>query len=478
MYDIFKYFLQRDTDSEEDIRKRRGYLTLFVNKFPISEFTKEDKVVMDILNKAVKLKAPLKMRFIEVYMKSDLKVFIAKNRIAIPQTETFMLDDISQLGEAASIIGTSILDRFEDMEEEEANIEDFVIDLKEWIDIQKEASIKRLLQESSKRLHALSKKEIGPDDVLKLIQKESNRIALLYTDKTVSDLIGRVKSNTYEVVFKSGLKPINDGIPGIYTGELLTVAAGPGVGKTSLTFCDIIYTSIVELKKNIMAFCLEQKEDYIRALLVARHCVTLFRKTLSANSIAKELYTDPEILKNIEIARYDLFESGKYGRLYIHDKTEPFYLEDMTSNFDTAMDLYGPFDGVVLDHAAIIQQRPDAKVHMDIGGIVRTAYLIMVAYLGRGLAGIMVDQLTQEGAELAALGKRLAINSYAGGAEPLRSSDYVLVQEETEQMKANHAGRIYSTKSRISEGVPPFMVQKWLSCGFYKVIADNADLAK
>lgn len=480
MQDIFRYFFAKLDDSSEVKRQKYGYATWFLDSFPMSEFEKEDKVMYDVISSAIKIKATLKERYLEVYNASMLKEFIVKNKITVPQTETLMLEDTSMLEEATRVIGSIVVDNYNELIEEDINMEDFVIDVKEWMAKQKKARLINICKETFKRVNSLTRNQIGVNDASKYLEEQSALINSIYSDEAIAQIDSSVQQLRMRPVFRSALDPIRKSIDAVYTTEVMTIAAGPGVGKTTMAMCDEVYNSAVNHKQNILAVCLEQTEQYIKALLVARHILSMNGKTLSANKIAKELYKDKETLELIEIARHDLFESGRYGKIYIYDKRQPFYLETMEATLDRLNNLYGKFDGIVLDHISVVQQLPGSYgKRLDIGSIAKQVYLNLVKYAGlRDVAIIAINQLNAKGALMAEQGKEVDIDSFAGGMETLRSSDYVIVIEQTPQMKINHMQRVYSRKVRVDDPVLPFMIRTWMMCGYLQVVADVTNLAK
>lgn len=480
MQDIFKYFFVRDDDNEEVRKKKYGYATWFIDSFPMSEFEKEDKVMYDIVKTAVRIKATLKEKYIRVYIASMLKEFIVKNKITIPETETLMLEDTSMLKEATSVIGDLILGCYDNFMAEEINVDDFVTDAKEWMMSQKKTRIIEICKESYKRLNVVTKHQIGVEDTAKYLEYQSKLVNDVYSEDTLAEIDRHTNHIEMRPVIRFSIPELQSKIKAVYSTELCTIAAGPGVGKTTFAVCDAIYTSAVKYKQNCMLICMEQTQEVIEAMLVARHVASMSNKTLSYGDIAKKQYKDEKILQLIEIAKHDLFESGRYGKIFIRDKRETFYLETMESTLDRIINLEGPFDCIMIDHMAVLQQQPGPYIkQLDIGPIVKQAYIRLVKYAGhKDVAILAINQLDREGTDLAAQGKTVRDKDFAGGMETIRSSDIVLVIERTPQMEINNMRRIYSKKVREGKPVTPTMMKAWMGCGFFKMIEDDINLAK
>lgn len=472
--DIFKYFIEKPEDTPEIKKKKKGYLTVFLDQFPISEFEKEDKVFYHMLSCAQKINAPITLRFVEVYSASEVMPFISENRVLVTGAEDCFLDDVNMLKKATVITGDILEKEFIRLSNEEANIEDFIIDLKEWTETTLRDRFKILQNQAFSMLSKPVHGKQGAKAATTWMIQELSRARDIYSDDVIQEFQKVNRAQKLRPVFRSALAPISNVIPAVYSTELLTVAAGPGVGKTSLVFGDIIYNSIVHDKQDIMAFCLEQTEEYIRAGMVARHIRELTGLIYSADAISKKKYTKPEDLERIEIARYDLFESGRYGKLYIRDKTKSFFLDDMEDTFEKVNNMFGPFDGLVIDHMAIIRQDPKLPgKKMNTSEIPKEAYIRLVKYLGISqMAGIAINQLNRDGALQARQGKKVTPDGYAGGIEAERSSDYILIVEMTEQMEGERTRKIYSNKNRVGPPILPFMAKVWLTCMYYQVMEE------
>lgn len=479
MLEIFKFFLARTDESEKDKKSRLGYMSLFLEKFPESEFDGIDRVFYDIMQSALSIQLPVSERYIEVYSDSELRNFIGKNRIAVEATQSYMLDEPGQLEAATIVIGDVIEKEFVRLTEAPAPMEDFMLGLKEWVAVQLKSRFITAQKEAFQMLTKAKNKLIGPMEATSWLESEMGKIKEIYGEETLLAFSMEAQRPKWREVFKSSLEPVHKKLRAVYSTELLTIAAGPGVGKTSEAFGDWVYTSAVYGKQNIMCKCLEQTKEYIEGMFIARHIMELDGKVYSADDIAKERYTDKDDIARIEIARYDLFKSGKYGKIYISDMTEDFYLDTMEVTLNRINQMYGPFDGIVIDHMAIIRQDPKFRgARIPTAEIPKEAYIRLVKFLGKTrMAGIAVNQLNKEGTNQALAGKKVTPDGYAGGIEAERSSTYILIIEETEQMKIQGTKRIYSNKNRVSAPILPFMVRTWMSCAYYEVIGDGTNLA-
>lgn len=479
MLDIFKYFLVRDNEPADVKNNRLGHMALFLEKFPESEFDGLDKVFYNVIQTAVDIQVPISQRYIDVYCQSELKNFVGKNRIYIEATQSYLLDEPGQLEAATLAIGDALEKEFLRLQEEPAPMEEFILDFKEWLSKQLKVRFIAVQKESYQMLSRAKGNLIGPMAAVTWLEEQLGKLKGIYGDETLKAFSKEDGKTKWRKVFVSSLTPIRQKIDAVYSTELLTIAAGPGVGKTSDAFGDWVYNSVVYEKQNIMAKCLEQKKEYIEGLLIARHIMELDGLVYSADSIAKNKYTDEEDITRIEIARYDLFKSGRYGKIYISDMTEEFYLDTMETTLNRINQMYGPFDGLVIDHMAIIRQDPKVKgPKLPTAEIPKEAYIRLIKFLGNtGMAGIAVNQLNASGTNQALAGKKVTPDGYAGGIEAERSSTYITIIEETEQMKLQDTKRIYSNKNRVSEQVLPFMVRSYMSCAYYEYMNSGPNLA-
>ena len=480
MNKIFSYFIVTNNDDDEICRKKAGYASWFLNRFPEEEFEREDRVMYNILYSSSKLRVKLKQNFVNLYLKSDLKNVVAKKNIKIKDTESLMYGDLGQLSEAVSIISRSVYDDIEDLSQIEPNLDDFTCDMKEWMSSQLKRRLLSIYNEGHKRLQVLTEKQIGAEDALEYTYEETKKLKRMYSESGLEKL-GDIKNNSeYRYLCKTGLLDVDEDLQGIYTTDVITYAAGPGVGKTSAVLGTAIYNAIVYDKINVAYIGLEQPKEQYESKLIARHIFELKGLVLDATKIAKKIYEkeerDEEIMELIAIARHDLFESGTYGKLYIRDNSERLYLEKLTDTFDEIQQLYGPFDVIAIDHMAIIKQDPSVfSKRLDVGGIVSEAYTEVKSYASANhIAFICINQLNRDGAKDAKNGKKVSDEGFAGGMETIRSSDYVLVFLQTEQMKSQGIIQAYTAKGRSANGIDKLTLKAVLKAGLvYKESKDR-----
>ena len=160
-----------------------------------------------------------------------------------------------------------------------------------------------------------------------------------------------------ELITDYGLPAIDKDSGGIYTTQLVDVEAQSGAGKTRFALGSPCYIALTKYKHNVLYFTLEQTKQEIESMLVARHVFELFHifitdKVINTNKIPEEHK------KTYEAARYDLFESGKYGKFVCVETT--LYIESFVSKIKTLDKLKGPFQLICIDYMGMMESNPPA----------------------------------------------------------------------------------------------------------------------
>ena len=89
-------------------------------------------------------------------------------------------------------------------------------------------------------------------------------------------------------------------------------------------------------------------------MLIARHVFTLYNIQVSDSMILFNRVPD-ELKAKVTAAEIDLFESGKYGKIYIN-RTD-LYVETLSQVFRKDDKLHGPFKMLIIDYMGLIQSR-------------------------------------------------------------------------------------------------------------------------
>lgn len=322
----------------------------------------------------------------------------------------------------------------------------------------------------------LNTNKVGVRDA---IDETSFRIAIineLYDRVMLEDLdesyVDNGNGKAYPVT-NTMIDPIDRDMGMLMTKRLLGIEAGPGCGKTRISTGCLTYNAAVYYSKNTLYCTGEQDKEEIEAILVSRHIYEKFRKRVADSIIYNKKMPDgsaiPKDIKQlIELAKQDLFESGKYGKIYIYEK--PLYLEDFIEKFKLLDKLHGAFDLIVVDYMTLINQKPGIKSYkrLNTWEVPKYAYQRFKAFLRKSnKAGVAVNQLNQQGVKDTRQGKAPDATGGAGTSETYRSTDYNMTITMTKAMESQQQRGITNTKTRYSKGFGTIIVKVLMDVSYW-----------
>lgn len=475
--EIFSHFLVRPNDTVEDINRRQAYATFFVINFPKTEFKREERILWHLVNFSVKLETPIKRRFIEVFIETQLRTLLFKERIKIKSTEKYRFEESI---DAETIYNTTkdvLLDIYEELLDNSNDLGDFTVDITTWMSNRVSERIIDVYNKGAEIIDATSGKRIGGYDALEYTQDLLSEIADVYDLEKLEDIEDTTDNEDVnnweeiEAVTDCGLAPIDEDMKCLRRGELLGIEAPPGKGKTRFATGAWVYRTLVKYKKNVLYYALEQKEREIRAMLIARHIKKLWpKKRVDMRIIYTGDYKQSEeLVKLVNIASDDLFKSGKYGKIKIVDNDHTMYLETMIQDMKQKDKLHGPFDLIVVDYMTLIEQKGGKfEKNLQDYQITKFAYRKFKKYLSRsGKAGIGINQRNAKGVEDAEKGRKASATGGAGGMEVYRSTDYNIVVSCTDAQEMQGFRQMSCPKARSSKGIDDFICSTYLECCYW-----------
>ena len=222
-----------------------------------------------------------------------------------------------------------------------------------------------------------------------------------------------------------------------------------------------------------MFLALEQKEEEIRAMLTACHVFWMFGIQMNDKMILSHSIPD-EIRPQYEAARYDLFESGKYGKFVVRELD--LYVETFITKIRTLDKLHGPFDLITIDYMGLLESKPaDYRRELTEYEIIKTGFKQFKRYLRRsGKAGIAVSQFNREGIQAGKQDKEISTDMAQGGIAVYRNTDYNIAMSMTETMKLQQKRRFSQPKVRSSAGFHNFIVDTRLGFCYFKQVVQKA----
>lgn len=460
MNSIFRYFIPHEGDDKETLKLRQGYASWFIDSFPISEFQGEEYIFWYFLKYATRLEVSLKPRYFEVFLNSRLRELLLKDNVRVEGTEALNPQDINQIETMVEITKEVMLSSYDLLLREEEYIEDFVADMDEFMTMQIEESAMLAISRSIEMQKSIVDGQIGPTAAIEDLNASTALIMDIYDKEKLEELGPSVmRKEEFKFITDTGIPAIDKDMLGAYSGQMIGIEAAGGTGKTRFAIGVWAWRAAVINKKSVVYYAMEQSEAEVESMLLARHILHLYGKQIVSQLISKKLV--PEKLQPIvDAARDDLFESGKYGK--IHICTDYLYLESFKQKLDRLDKLKGPFDVIVIDYMALIEQRNtdkdrDKKVFvksLSDWEVTKKAYRYSKKYARRrGKLVIAINQLTKEGADKAKEGKDTGMGDVQGGMEAYRSCDYNLVLAATPEMESQNKIRIFNPKKRDTAGL-------------------------
>ena len=457
---IFSYFIKRKTDSKEDGKVRLAFMTFFTIHFPIGEFVKENKLFWHLCGYATTLGVNINEKLIDIYVKTELKEFILKNRLHVKGTEKFKLDDPTQIGTIIRITSDLLYSEYDRLLSlEESSVEDFIVDVKEWMKVNKNKSLEKVLTNGFKMMDEVVKGRVGTDDSLDYVLTAGNDLKLIYDEDILEDLQEpeEILDEDIEFITDSGIPGIDNDTGGIYQTQMFGIEASAGEGKSRFVRGTYCYRCATLYKRNVLDFMLEQSKSEVEALYISRHIFELRNLVITDSMIItkQDKFGNPiseEIRQIIEIAKFDLFKSGQYGK--IHIVADMLYLETFIERIKMLDMRHGPFDLILIDYMTLIEQEDTSGyARLQEHQVYKFAYKWFKRYLRKTKkAGIAVNQLKGEEAKDVSAGKEASRNGGSGTLESRKTPDRVDVISSTNAMKRKNMRRITPVKARSSEG--------------------------
>lgn len=470
MDEIFAHFIPKPGEDKTTSKRRLAYATWFVESFPSSEFKQEDYIMWFFLRYSVKLGVTLREKYLGIFMDAELKPLIAKNRIKITGTEMLSLDNTSDLETAVQLTRRVIFDQFYTLMNIPTDIEDFKASADAFMTKQLDNRLADLYQSGFEMISSRKNNFIGSKDALEFTRIESAKIEEIYDRDKLEELNSSDSDDDdddgqFSFLFNLNIPAIDKDTLGVYSTQLFGLEAAPGAGKTRIALGVFVYSAAVLYKIDCCFYSLEQTKKEIKAMLVSRHIFTLYQIQISDKMILTKTIP-PEHKDKYEAAKYDLFESGRYGK--IHIVCESLYLHSFIDKMKMQDELHGPFDFFAVDYMALIEQiQEKGQWRIDDNRVTAAAYKRFKRYLrAANKAGLAINQYNSEGVKFAIEDKVPPPSGSAGGMEASRSVDYMLSMTFTPEMEAQLKRRLNATKKRGSSGVGSVLVETRLGVSY------------
>ena len=452
LHSIFSYFIARSDGLDA---KRLGYLSWFALQFPQEEFRQEEAIFRHFIEYCAKLSVPLKQKYFEVYMRTELKRFLIESKTKISGTETLSYEEPNSLETALVTTKEVMLANFRELEGTEVSLEDFPVDVDRFM---KERLDARTVEVLGRTFDIISQSG-DPGGGAGWAREQLAALSDVYDEAAVEEITdGAAVSQSMEPLVDTGIPAIDNDLVALCRTQLLDISAPPGAGKTRFALGVFAHRAAMK-GLNVLYFTLEQSKAEAEAMLTARHVLHMFGDIISDKMITTSC-VPVELLPKVETARIDLFESGKYGKIGIQETD--LYLEDFIEKIKTQDRVNGPYDLIIIDHMSLLQSNPPKYGRaLDDYKIVAKGYRLFKRYVRKHKkGGISVNQFNPD--------KEIDATMGAGGIEAYRSTDANITITYTETMAAQGLRRISLPKSRSSAGFGSIMLTTRLGCCYWE----------
>lgn len=463
MNEIFSHFISH---SKEDVNVRVGYIMWFNDTFPDSEFSGDDFIMKQYCDYCARLSVPMRFDYFCVFLTTELRRILIETNVRVPGTDSLDYKEPTGLESAYLVASEYLQNEFRVLETYEVDIQDFRVAADAFMS---KRLGERIVEELGKTYDTLSSSENSRSTVEYALDKLFT-LRDVYDTESLEDLedgVVTAKGN-FQFLTDTGIKVIDDDIGGLYTTQLFGLEAMPGTGKTRFALGVWAYRAAVVYHKDVIYYQLEQTEEEANAMLVARHVFTLYNIQISSAMIQFDK-VPPELQSKVDAARIDLFESGKYGKLFV--KNTNLYYETMAQIFKKDDKLKGPFDIIIVDYMGLIEQKP-AKYQKEMLDyqLIGKSYRRFKNYVrSTRKAGIAVAQFNQAGIDAGKADKEITPDMAQGGIAVYRHTDQNLALSTTNTMKAQQKMRVSQPKIRGTAGFGTVVLDTRLGfCYFYQ----------
>ena len=440
------------------------YVTWFSSKFTPTDFGGLDALFACFLQYCAKLKVTPCQKFLDVYLRIDCKSDIKKYNIKPEDNDGYDYTQISHLDNAYEVIKTTASNLFDIYMQEDLSDRDFKVDMYQYMCEVKAIKITEAINSIAPNLS----NGIDIDKSSENLRAKLKRIEETYSIKSLEEL-DSVRADGEKItlvkVAETGIPAIDGDVGGIYTHLIYTLNAQPGGGKTRFGIAHFILKTMLA-GFGVIMYSTELTESQVKNIITAYYIAIKFGKKVpdqlmnidKLNSEQRALY---------DTAQVELFESGKFGNLYI---IEDCVVEDMQSKVEALVQTDSNIRLLAIDYMGLMESKPVEKVKKLVGFEIITEGYITVRKLVKEheLSALCVNQYNDAGIDAAFAGKPIRSGHIQGGHIVHRHTDYDLSITYTEEQELAGLRTLSNTKTRGSGGFKPVQLKVDLSVSMFK----------
>lgn len=483
--DIFKYMIPRE-DEEVPVRKN---LRTLLSRIPMNIFKNEYWILYQALEQAYKYKVVLGYDQYHQILLNNMSTVINNPNVKLFEEESLTDRELQSrlldyaLAEYDSL---SLLPLEEDGLEGNLNLY-----LHSWADemmrdiaynqlniINEGMTFNRKFYKGA--IDAKYYAQQAMDSVQALVEGDAEMLSeIIDTSQDSPEEIRRKMQEEEELanpVSNTGLDKVDDEIRAFYKGEIVTIQAGTGVGKTRFAV-NIGYNGM-KMGRDVLYVTLEQKATRVFPMFLARHIIENWGDypDLTDKHIIRGMYGfEREPIRSE--AEIDLLENENIGKLRIEPRS--IKARDLKDYLHRVWDEGFHFDILVLDYIGLIDTSAGSGRYEELTNVINMLKTEVKSFKGEGFLAVIPNQLTAKAEEELAKGVSGAALSKIGGSETQyisRASDYVFTLFQNEDMIKDFEMQIYLSKLRLGEKMPYVMADVKLgSCLFKEQVEDEED---
>lgn len=483
--EIFKYMLPRE---DEDIPYKKNTSTL-LSRIPVNIFKNEYWVMYTILEKANQMKVRLGYDQFHQIVLSNLSVIVNS-----PSVSLFKEDGLTDR-ELQEKLLDYLLAEYDALVEQPIMEDELEGNMNLYIDAWAEEAMRdvaakqmQIINEGLKIGKTFYK---GAIDAQVYARKAFDRIRGLVDgdESLLSESIDTSKDSVADIqrkmqeqelnsvpVANSGIDAIDSEARAYYKGEIITIQAGTGVGKTRFAV-NISYNGMA-MGSNVLYLSFEQKSTRIYPMFLARHILETGGDypDLSDKDLIRGTYSFEREPIKVE-AETDMTESENLGRLRIEGRS--LRASELRDYISRVWDEGFHFDILVIDYFGLLDTSDSNNRYNELTNAVNMIKSEVKSFKGVGFLAIIPNALKPEAeAELAKGGDGVQI-SKIGGTESQyinRASDHVYTLYQDTDMKNDFEMRIFQSKMRLGDADPSVMAEVSLGkCYFCDKEVDETD---
>lgn len=430
------------------------YITWFVESFSIRDFSGIEKLVYLFLQYCARLGITAKRRYLESFLRTDGKASIFDYNIKLENMGQYDYSDASALEAAFRVISSAILAYYDEVAKQAVEDRVFKVDIDTWMNSQKRVLLQKVMYDNFPRLQEGDR----PDDIMEDLNIEIGRISDTYDVKKLDSLdflrpvdINDIESGKSRLICKTHIPCIDgSGEGGIYEEDIITLTGLTGSGKTRFAM-RIAYNAAVLDMKSVRVDTTELSKQQIENMLIAMHIVTLFRGEVKIpDSYMTRGELSDEQLSYYLAAKNDLFNSNKYGKIYIID--DKIYVDKFYKKSMSWLRLHKDVQLWLIDYAG------NVKISNEYGRWIDKAGMIEILYetardinKTTHIAYFILNQYNKSGADKAAAGKKIDQGDIQGGQTVHKWTTFNIYTTQTPEQLAANIMNLTCDKARFAK---------------------------